>query len=65
MGYTALNTGYTITSPEKLTAVVNNNGVLVLTHSSAGIVSSGTIDVVTGFNGVVSSSVPNGNEVSY
>ncbi len=64
VGYTALNTGYTITSPIKMTASIEN-GVLLFTSSSVGIVSSGTIDVVTGFNGVVSSSVPDGNEVSY
>lgn len=59
-----MNTGYTITSPAKMTASIEN-GVLLFTSSSVGITSSGTVDVVTGFDGIVSSAVPNGNEVSY
>ena len=60
-----MNTGYEITSPAKMNATITNAGVLLFTSSNVGISSLGTIDVVTGFDGVVSSSVPDGNEVSY
>ena len=60
-----MNTGYEITSPTKMNATITNEGVLLFTSSNVGISSLGTVDVMTGFDGVASSSVPNGNEVSY